>query len=83
MRGLERFARIVVPHQSLDDDIDYHEWITMGDKVKLDSRLRCNPRMYHAQGQRWVCNNPACDGLAYVLSDQLGQAAIWQAECQP
>lgn len=61
-------ARIVTPHAETPDT-DYHEWITLGDRIKADRTGRLNARVWLEAWTEWRCNNPDCPGLAYVADD--------------
>lgn len=58
-------ARITVPHdRSLE--LDYHEWVSTRDRIKVDRIGRSNPRMVFTNATLWVCNNPQCCAQAVV-----------------
>lgn len=56
---------IRAPHADLGDD-DYHQWVTLGGRVKADVNGRRQPRIWNADWQRWVCNNTECPAVALV-----------------
>jgi hypothetical protein len=58
-----RAARVVIPHR---EQLDYHEWITFGDRVRANRLGVSNPRMMFADWTRWTCNNTECPALAFV-----------------
>lgn len=59
-------ARIVTPHDHAVA-LDYHEWITLGDRLALDRAGRRNARMMQVENAtEWRCNNPDCPGVAWV-----------------
>ena len=57
-------ARLVTPHQNLDDD-KFHEWIIWGD-FKGDSRGVSHPNMAYANWFKVRCNNSRCAGWGVV-----------------
>lgn len=59
-------ARIITPHdRSMEPD--YHEWITLGDRLALDRLGRRNGVVRVENATEWRCNNPDCPGVAWVL----------------
>jgi hypothetical protein len=73
------YARIVIGHEHFDDELDYHEWITSGERVKADRRGHPNPRMTYAYWSKWICNNAQCSAWALVSDDGV-KALIEAAE---
>ncbi|MCW2601849.1 MAG: hypothetical protein JWM02_3678 [Frankiales bacterium] len=70
-------VRIRHAHDDLGND-DYHEWVQIGSNTKADRLGRPNNRMYCADWQPWVCNNPDCKGYVLVHLDAV-QDLIVQA----
>lgn len=61
-------VRVVRAHDDLGED-DFHEWVQIGERVKADRLGRPNPRMWCADWQPWICNNPDCRGSVLVHLD--------------
>lgn len=59
------YIRLRAPHIDLGED-DYHQWVTLGRRVKADSRGRLNPRMWDVNWTQWICNNVDCPAEALV-----------------
>jgi hypothetical protein len=70
--GVMNEARITQRHDDLGPENPYHEWVFIGTS---DDFVYGSARSHRAQGwrrwQRWVCNNPDCDGEAWVLEDAI------------
>lgn len=67
-------VRILHPHVegvSGPDWPDYHEWITLGGRVKADVNGRLNPRIVSARWTLWSCNNSDCPAEAIVIDDAI------------
>lgn len=69
-------ARIIAPHNR---NLDYHEWITLGERVQADCTGRLNPRVMIESWTVFRCNNSQCPGEARV-SDYNAVFAIEEAE---
>lgn len=59
-------ARIFVSH---DPALEYHEWITLGERVRMNRLGIQNPRMHDVNWTKWKCNNPQCPAWAVVSDD--------------
>lgn len=67
-------VRIKQPHDQTAHD--YHEWVTLGERLTLDSMGRPNARMWSGPTwTKWICNNTQCTAWA-IVHDQLVQTAI-------
>lgn len=58
-------VRVLHGHVDLGLD-EYHEWITLGGRVKADRLGRPNPRIIDTQWALWSCNNGDCMAQALV-----------------
>lgn len=58
-------VRIVVDHQ---DTGGYHEWITLGERVRANRLGIPNRRMWDARWTKWTCNG-RCGAWALVSDD--------------
>lgn len=77
-------ARVVIPHQpGPDPEWDYHEWITLGERVRVNRLMISNPRMYLPTATKWICNGQ-CPAFAFV-SDLFIQRILdmLEAELRP
>lgn len=59
-------ARIITPHDRTME-LDYHEWISLGERLALDRLGRRNGAVTIENATEWRCNNPDCPGVAWVL----------------
>lgn len=69
--------RVVQDHIVTDDG--YHEWVTLGERVRANRLGVGNPRMWDARWTKWVCNSGSCPAFAFV-SDDAVKAMLEAAE---
>lgn len=71
-------VRIVQPHIETEDG--YHQWVTLGQRVKANRLGYSSPRMCFTEWTKWVCNSGDCPAWALVsdafLADLLDSVAI-------
>lgn len=72
-------AVIKRPHDDLSEG-DFHQWISLDERVKADRNGRLNPRIFGlGNWVKWRCNNTECRAWA-IVSDANGLLAIEEAE---
>lgn len=79
MRG-DRLLRVVVGHEPTADG--YHEWITLGERVRANRLGISNPRMWDARWTKWICNSGSCPAWALV-SDEAVAVLLERAAPRP
>lgn len=57
-------VRVILDHEDTEDG--YHEWITLGERVRADRLGRRNPRLAFTEWTRWICNSGCCNAEAIV-----------------
>lgn len=78
--ALDGYTRVLEPH---DAKIDYHMWVTLGDKFVHADALGRGPRGFH-RWQVWQCNNTECPARALVSVSKLEEVVEdWLPECPP
>ena len=60
-------VRVVQPHEY--DRGDYHQWVTLGVRMKANRLGVSNPRMWDANWTKWICNSGSCAAWALVHDD--------------